>query len=380
MSAHATTTVPEQKVTFAALLSVKNTLFKESEALRNLSDQYANDLDSQLDLVKGLRILFDTNTRGGKIVVCGIGKSYKIALKSAATLKSLSINTDELHPAEALHGDLGLLRDRDCLLFFSASGNTPELLQLLPHISPSIPIILLSCTKLSKLALCQQVKCVLTAELPEHLNETTIHGIPAPTVSTTLTLALADAVSLALAEMIESDKLKRKKQFSMKHPGGSIGSNLSHLNDNFARMELTTSNATHSITNRDSYSSLLSLTQVRDSITYQSDDPLDLSPSLTSSDCEDAGQPRIDLILSAKLSRSSQALIGKFGKRTILSWGELDLLKNLTIYDFVAFEDELRWFVVESAKLRGLYKLQSALSSEWAGMGELVNSFSQVSI
>ncbi|KAF8005401.1 hypothetical protein HF325_000858 [Metschnikowia pulcherrima] len=141
-----------QKLTFAALQSVKTTLGRESEALRNLAAHYVENIDTQLDMINSIGLLYDAHKKGGKIVCCGIGKSYKIATKTVATLKSLTINADELHPSEALHGDLGLLRENDCLIFFTASGNTPELIQLLPHISPNIPIVLLTCSKQSKLA------------------------------------------------------------------------------------------------------------------------------------------------------------------------------------------------------------------------------------
>lgn len=370
-----------QKIAFAALLLVKGTLSNESEALRILAAQYAEDLDSQLDVMSALRIFYETTLRGGKIVVCGIGKSYKIATKTVATLKSLSISADELHPAEALHGDLGLLHDRDCLLFFSASGNTPELLQLLPHLPPTVPIVLLSCTRGSKLALCPQVKCVLCAELPEHLKESTIHGIPAPTVSTTLSLALGDAVVIALAEMIERDHLKRKKTFSMKHPGGSIGSDLSHLNDNYARMDLTSSTCSQSLTNHDSYTSLLSLSQVRASLrAFSPDDPSDLMSSLASSDSEESGQPRVDLALSAKLARAPASLCARFDKATILQWSELDLLKNLTVYDYVMFEDASRCYAIESSKIRQVYKLTNSVSKGWDGTDEIVKAFVHVAI
>ena len=72
----------------------------------------------------------------GKIVITGVGKSYKLGLKLVATLNSLSIQSSSLHPTEALHGDLGLIdQNRDCLIMVTSSGNTPELIQLLPHLS-----------------------------------------------------------------------------------------------------------------------------------------------------------------------------------------------------------------------------------------------------
>lgn len=369
-----------QRITFSALLSVNATLAHESEAVLHLSQQFQNDLYSQINLANSLKIFFETNLKGGKIVCCGIGKSYKIATKVVATLKSLSINADILHPAEALHGDLGLLHERDCVLLFTASGNTLELIQLLPHFSQSIPVVLLTCNKVSRLSELSQIKSLLYAELPEHLKESTIHGLPAPTVSTTLSLVLADAVVLALSEMIESDELKRKKTFSMKHPGGSIGSDLSHLNDNLARVDLSTVSPSL-LTQPESNSSLLSLNQVRKSFNiYSFPESTEASnaSSLVSSDNEDALLLLLaDSKLSAKLKSASRSLYSKFDKNEVVSWSEVDLLKNITIYDYILFENTNTTFGLESSKIRSIYKLLISESDagKWGAMDRIVKAF-----
>lgn len=371
-----------QKLTLTAMDSVKSTLENESEAVQNLAFQYQEDMDSQIGLLTALRIFYETNMRGGKIVACGIGKSYKIATKTVATLKSLSINSDILHPSEALHGDLGLLNDRDCLLFFTASGNTPELLQLLPHLSPSIPIVLLTCNRVSKLSQQSQVKCLLCADLPDHLKENTVHGIPAPTISTTLSLVLADAVSLALAEMITSDKMKRKKMFSMKHPGGSIGSDLSHLNDNIVRMELLSSvKSDITVASRDSYSSLLSLNQLRNSLrsNYDAESGSNAS-SLLNSDSEEALLPVPDARLTSKLRSSKPAQVFELDKDTLSLWEELQMLQSLALYDYIVFKDSKRKFAAESSRLRSWYKLAKSDGNEWLGMEDAFKVFRLVDL
>lgn len=357
-----------QKLTSLALESVSATLDNESEAVQNLALQYQNDEESRSELVNTLRIFYETNLRGGKIVACGIGKSYKIATKIVATFKSLSIDSDILHPSEALHGDLGLLNDRDCLLFFTASGNTPELLQLLPHISPVIPIVLLTCNKLSKLSALSQVRCLLYADLPEHLKEDKIHGVPAPTISTTLSLALADSVALALAEMITSDHMKRKKMFSMKHPGGSIGSDLSHLNDNYMRMELMM-NGKSDLTdgNRNSYSSLLSLNQLHSGLRPLAGDTFSTASSILNSDSEDFLLPKVDVRLSSKFRSAKLDQICQVDKEVLTRWDELDLLRSITLYDFISFKDSKRSFAAESSKLRSWYKLGKYTSDDHLG-------------
>ena len=144
-----------------------------------------------------------------------------------ATFNSLSIQASCLHPLEALHGDLGIINDNhDCLIMLTASGNTPELINLLPHLSCNLPIILLTCNKFSNLSTSNRILSLLLADLPNSHNEEMIHGLPAPTVSTTLSLILADSVILSLSELIEQDLVKRKKLFGLKHPGGSIGAYL----------------------------------------------------------------------------------------------------------------------------------------------------------
>lgn len=362
-----------------ALLSVRKTLRSESDAVTGLSKQFDNDLFSQVNLANTLKIFYETHLRGGKIVCCGIGKSFKIATKTVATMKSLSISADVLHPSEALHGDLGLLRDRDCLVFFTASGNTPELLQLLPHLSPYLPIVLLTCNKSSKLSDHPQVQALLFAELPAHLKEDVIHGLPAPTISTTLSLVLADAAVLALSEMIEKDEAKRRKLFSMKHPGGSIGSDLSYLNDNFAKLgaSFVTSN-TSTATHTESYSSLLSLTQVKKSF-GSTGGARSEATSIDSSDSEELEiKSKIDNELSHAIKSASPDLVLSVKQDELTTWSEVDLLKNVTIHDFITFLNQHASFGLTSDSIRAFYKFAS--TGGWSGMEQLLPIFKMIDL
>lgn len=365
-----------------AILSVRQTLLNEAKAVSGLKNQFDEDDFSQVNLANTLKIFYETHLKGGKIVCCGIGKSYKIATKTVATLKSLTIDADVLHPSEALHGDLGLLRDRDCLVFFTASGNTPELLQLLPHLSPFLPIVLLTCNKTSKLSQHPQVQALLFAELPPQLKEDIIHGLPAPTVSTTVSLVLADAAVMALSEMIEKDEAKRRKLFSMKHPGGSIGSDLSYLNDNFAKLNFTTNTST--ATHTESYSSLLSLTQVQKSFASSSqgegEGNSDSIP-LGGSDSEDLEiKPKADSELSLTIKNAPLDLVLSVNEDEIASWAELDLLKNITNYDFVTYrsQDQGVTFGLTSESIRAYYKSASVYG--WAGMEQLLPVFKVIDL
>lgn len=202
--------------------SVTASLLAQSQAVHNLYRQYSSprpELSSSLDL------LYNTSINNGKIVFCGVGKSFKIGAKLVATLTSLSILAANLHPGDALHGDLGLLRPNDCLVLLSASGKSKELLTLLSHVTN--PVILVTCDESSELARSSRVNAVLHTELPSQLKEDTIHGVPAPTISATLCMVLMDGVNMALAEMLTPGVDNRRKQFSINHPGGSIGETLS---------------------------------------------------------------------------------------------------------------------------------------------------------
>lgn len=367
-----------EKLAELALHSIQSTLTNESKAVSGLAEQYKFDTDSKVELAASVNLLYQTIRKGGKIVCCGVGKSFKIATKTVATLKSLSINSDQLHPTEALHGDLGLLNDRDCLIFFTASGNTPELIQLLPHISPSIPIVLLTCSKKSKLAQSHQVKSLLYAELPNHLRENTIHGIPAPTVSATLSLILADAVSLSLAEMVERDLFKRQKLFSMKHPGGSIGSDLSHLNDNYIREGQARIILSHK-SDHDSYSSLLSLNQVKCHMNVGlSTNSLESSPVILDTDeyFTSASDPK----LSFAINKADPADCCKVELADLKKWSELDLLKNASVFSFIIYKRKELLYGIETGKVREIYKTANKLRQEWKGTEDIIKDFQRVDI
>ena len=252
-----------QYLALVSLNSVQSTLKYETDAVTNLFNQYQQDEFAINNIIQSITIMYNTIVaNNGKIVITGVGKSYKLGLKLVATLNSLSIQSSSLHPTEALHGDLGLIdQNRDCLIMVTSSGNTPELIQLLPHLSSNLPILLLTCSKNSKLSQYNQINSLILAELLSCHKEEIIHGIPAPTVSFTLSMMLADAVILALLELIETDSLKRKKLFGLKHPGGSIGANLAQeFNQNNTSRSgdntITTTTTTTTNTNTNNNSSI----------------------------------------------------------------------------------------------------------------------------
>lgn len=154
---------------------------------------------------------------GGKVVVTGVGKSGKIGEKIVATLQSTGSCAVFLHPIEALHGDLGLIQSNDCVLALSYSGNTDELLNIMPSLRHrNVPIIGLGGNPKSNLA----KEC--NAWIDGYVRGEASSELPAPTTSTTLALALGDALALSLAQL---EKFQ-KDDFALNHPGGSLGRRL----------------------------------------------------------------------------------------------------------------------------------------------------------
>ncbi|ODQ78595.1 hypothetical protein BABINDRAFT_162798 [Babjeviella inositovora NRRL Y-12698] len=213
-----------------ALSTVSTVLYTQNLAVNHLVNQFSTSAFARANMQKSLEIMNTSLHSRGKIVITGIGKSHKIASKVVATMNSLSLHAALLHPSEALHGDLGVIRadHGDCLVLITASGNTPELLQLLPHVPVSVPVILLSNKKLSKLSQHPQVQSMLYAELPKEFSEETIYGLAAPTISTTLCLLLADAACMALVDLHINRLSDRQRLFGERHPGGAIGAAYTH--------------------------------------------------------------------------------------------------------------------------------------------------------
>ena len=164
--------------------------------------------------VEACRLLHDCK---GRVVVSGMGKSGHIGNKVAATLASTGTPAFFLHPAEAGHGDIGMMTADDVFLALSNSGDTPELLTILPVIKRlGIPIVVMTGRPLSTLAKAADV--VLDVSVPE---EACPHNL-APTASTTATLAMGDAIAVAILEA----RGFTQEDFARSHPGGILGRRL----------------------------------------------------------------------------------------------------------------------------------------------------------
>jgi arabinose-5-phosphate isomerase len=191
----------------------------ESEAIRELVTRVDESFDRALDLLLAC---------GGRVVVTGMGKSGFVAQKISATLASTGTPSLYLHPAEAIHGDLGRIVRGDLVLAISYSGETQELLALVPAIK-RLGSALLALTGSARSTLAGAADVHLDVSIRE---EACPLGL-APTASTTAALAMGDALAMALLER----RGFTVDDFAVLHPGGNIGKKLVRIEDVMHRGE-----------------------------------------------------------------------------------------------------------------------------------------------
>jgi len=197
----------------------------EAEALRALADRIAGPMAH--DFERSIDLLYGCN---GRVVVTGMGKSGLIARKVAATLSSTGTPALYLHPAEALHGDLGMIVRGDALLAMSASGETGEILQLLATVKRlGVTLITLTCDDLYSPSAADRRRSTLVQAADVALDcsvasEACSFGL-APTASTTTMLALGDALAVALSQK----RGFKEEDFANLHPGGKLGKRLTRV-------------------------------------------------------------------------------------------------------------------------------------------------------
>ncbi len=195
------------KATEELLRSAQKVLATEQQGLQALQDWLGDPF------VQAVEQLFATK---GRIIVSGMGKSGHIARKIAATFASTGSPALFVHPAEASHGDLGMITPQDVVLLLSNSGETSELGDILAHAARfSVPLIGVARRSGSMLSEAADVALILP-ETPEACH------VGAPTTSTTMMLALGDALAVALLERRGFDH----EDFGTLHPGGKLGAKL----------------------------------------------------------------------------------------------------------------------------------------------------------
>jgi arabinose-5-phosphate isomerase len=192
----------------AGRATARKVLQVEADAIVSLAGRLDESFDAALDLLGAC---------AGRVVVTGMGKAGIIARKIAATLASTGTPSLFLHPAEAIHGDLGVVREHDVVVALSNSGETDEICRLLPLIK-KIGAGLIAMTGNPGSSLAQHSDVVLDIHVKE---EACPLGL-APTASTTACLAMGDALAMALLEL----KGFRAEDYAFYHPGGALGRKL----------------------------------------------------------------------------------------------------------------------------------------------------------
>ncbi|AAV93414.1 KpsF/GutQ family sugar-phosphate isomerase [Ruegeria pomeroyi] len=193
--------------------TARQVVLDEARALDALSESLGDGFAEAVELILRTK---------GRVIVSGIGKSGHIGHKIAATLASTGTPAYFVHPAEASHGDLGMLSGDDVVLAISNSGEAPELANLLAFTRRfAIPLIGLSSKSESSLMQQADVHLLIPA-----LGEACGFGM-VPSISTTLTLAMGDALAIALMKYRDF----RPENFRVFHPGGKLGARLSRVSD-----------------------------------------------------------------------------------------------------------------------------------------------------
>lgn len=191
-----------------ALKIAKEVFEIEAKAVTDLAKNLDENFSKAISLILGIK---------GHCIISGMGKSGHVGAKIAATLASTGTPSFFLHPSEALHGDLGMLTPQDVLVAISNSGETEEILKIIPAIKHrKIPLIVMSGN--AKSTLVKQSEIFLNISVKKEACPLQL----APMSSTTATLAMGDAIAVALmkARKFKSD------DFALFHPGGSLGKKL----------------------------------------------------------------------------------------------------------------------------------------------------------
>ncbi|MBE3606654.1 KpsF/GutQ family sugar-phosphate isomerase [Campylobacter sp. RM13119] len=186
----------------------KEVLRIEGNELLRQADKLGAEIENAVNLIHSIK---------GKVIITGVGKSGHIGAKIAATLASTGTSSFFLHPTEAMHGDLGMIGKDDLVLAISFSGESDELIKILPHVK-RFGVKIIGMTKNLDSSLGKFSDVVLALDIVGEacpLNA-------APTTSTTLTLALGDALAVCLMQK----RNFKAEDFANFHPGGSLGKRL----------------------------------------------------------------------------------------------------------------------------------------------------------
>lgn len=186
----------------------KDVLLIEAQELKRAANNITDQIQKAVMLISNAK---------GKLIVTGVGKSGLVGTKIAATLASTGTSSFFLHPTEAMHGDLGMISKGDVVLAISYSGESNELIQILPHLK-RLDISMIAMANNENSTLASYADVFLDVSIQKEACPLDI----APTSSTTLTMAMGDALAVCLMKHSSFDK----GDFASFHPGGSLGKKL----------------------------------------------------------------------------------------------------------------------------------------------------------
>lgn len=193
----------------SAVLSIaRESLTEQARALVNMSQQLGNEFE------KAVRLILETK---GRVVICGMGKSGLVGKKITATFASTGTPSFFMHPAEAFHGDLGMLAREDLLILISYSGETEEIINLLPSVK-HFGNTIISMVGNTTSTMAQYSDVILSVKVEREVCPNNL----APTTSTLATMGLGDALAVALIK----ERNFQAEDFARYHPGGSLGRRL----------------------------------------------------------------------------------------------------------------------------------------------------------
>jgi len=186
----------------------KNVLKIEGEAVLSLIDRIEDSFENAINTIKNCT---------GRVIVTGMGKSGLISQKISATLSSTGTPAHFMHPAEASHGDLGMVTKDDIILAISNSGETYELIQIIPAFK-RMGVKIIAMIGRQNSSLTQSADIYIDTSVEQEADTLEL----APTASTTATLAMGDALAIALLE----NRGFKAEEFALLHPGGNLGKRL----------------------------------------------------------------------------------------------------------------------------------------------------------
>ena len=309
----------------------KKVLKIEAEAISALTERINESFVKAVDLIFFCK---------GKIVVTGVGKSGLIGQKIASTLASTGTPSFFMHPAEGIHGDLGMLSKNDVVIAISNSGESNEISQIIPVVKRmGLPLISMTGNHSSTLA--KSGDAVLDVSVKE---EACPLGL-APTASTTATLAMGDALAVAVLDK----RGFNKEDFALLHPGGSLGKRLlvrvSDLMHTGEAIPLVTENTVMKV-------ALFEITSKRLGVTGVIDDEGFLEGAITDGDLRRAMEKGLDV-----LNKKASEIMTRNPKKVDTDALAAEALQKMEQHSITSL------FVVDGEKVAGIVHLHDLLKA-----------------